>query len=229
MVGQVTQRVPGPPQNDGWYFRVRSDAAKPWHRRTGPRRASRKYAGALGYGLCYFTNPYNQTSVVRSSVAMRPGAWYGHGVYLQRHGGQHKKRGLGFDAERQDVGMAVQLAQWKRDGDPHMFKIMLSPDHVERVDLTAFTRSVMQAVAQDLGRPIEWMAIDHHNTRHDHVHVCLRGVDRNGQELRIHKDYLWMGIRHRAGEVLTLELGWRRGGTRTGKGMGAYPYPLRPA
>ena len=68
----------------------------------------------------------------------------------------------------------------------------------------------MREMEKDLGRPLQWVAIDHHNTDpHLHVHVCLRGRDRNGQELQIAKDYLWGGLMWRAGEVLTWMLGWK--------------------
>jgi hypothetical protein len=87
---------------------------------------------------------------------------------------------------------------------------MLSPDHATEIDLQAFTRQVMRVIEKDLGRGLEWVAIDHHNTHPRlHVHVCLRSVDREGHHIPIARDYLRGGITARAGEVLTLELGWK--------------------
>jgi hypothetical protein len=51
------------------------------------------------------------------------------------------------------------------------------------------------------------VAVNHHNTGHPHVHVIVRGKDDLGENLVINGDYLANGIRERASELTTLELG----------------------
>ncbi len=51
------------------------------------------------------------------------------------------------------------------------------------------------------------MAVDHYNTGHPHSHIIIRGKAEDGKELIIAKDYITHGIRARACEWLTLELG----------------------
>ncbi len=74
-------------------------------------------------------------------------------------------------------------------------------------DLTAHTRDLMKQVETDLGTKLDWVAVNHHNTGHPHVHVIVRGKDELGENLVINGDYLANGIRERASELTTLELG----------------------
>lgn len=59
----------------------------------------------------------------------------------------------------------------------------------------------------DLGTKLDWIAVDHHNTGHPHTHILLRGVTDDGKRLDIAGDYIAHGVRERASEVVTLELG----------------------
>jgi hypothetical protein len=51
------------------------------------------------------------------------------------------------------------------------------------------------------------VAVDHFNTGHPHSHVVVRGKDEFGKDLIIAQDYLTHGLRYRAQELATLELG----------------------
>jgi type IV secretory pathway VirD2 relaxase len=61
----------------------------------------------------------------------------------------------------------------------------------------------------DLGTKLDWVAVDHFNTAHPHTHIMLRGVDDTGQNLIIAREYIAHGIRERAAELVTLDLGPR--------------------
>jgi type IV secretory pathway VirD2 relaxase len=56
-------------------------------------------------------------------------------------------------------------------------------------------------------RSFDWAAVDHHNTGHPHSHVVIRGKDDLGKDLIIAQDYITDGVRIRAQERATLELG----------------------
>ena len=51
------------------------------------------------------------------------------------------------------------------------------------------------------------MAVDHYNTGHPHTHVILRGKDDYGHDLVIAREYITHGLRERASEIATLDLG----------------------
>jgi len=55
-------------------------------------------------------------------------------------------------------------------------RLMLSPSADEQPDdLWAFTRHVMGELEKEKGMTLHWVAVEHHNTDHPHVHVMLCG------------------------------------------------------
>lgn len=96
------------------------------------------------------------------------------------------------------------------DGDRHQFRFIVSAeDGSEYLDLKPFIRRLMTRMEEDLGTRLDWVAVDHFNTGHPHSHVVLRGVDDTGKNLIIAREYISHGIRERAAELATLDLGPR--------------------
>ena len=94
------------------------------------------------------------------------------------------------------------------DGDRHQFRIIVSPDDGDKLqDLTPFVRDLMQQMEKDLETKLDWVAVDHFNTGHPHAHIVIRGKDQDGHDLIMAQDYVTHGIRQRASELLTMELG----------------------
>jgi hypothetical protein len=67
----------------------------------------------------------------------------------------------------------------------------------------------MAQVAHDLRTPLDWVAVDHHDTRNPHSHIVIRGVDGHGDDLLIAREYIQHGIQQRAAELVALDLGPR--------------------
>jgi type IV secretory pathway VirD2 relaxase len=94
--------------------------------------------------------------------------------------------------------------------DRHHFRFIVSPEDAgELADVRAFTRELMADMAQDLGTKLDWVAVDHWNTDNPHIHILLRGKADDGRDLVIDKDYIRQGVRGRAEERVTMELGPR--------------------
>jgi type IV secretory pathway VirD2 relaxase len=94
------------------------------------------------------------------------------------------------------------------EGDRHQFRLIVSPDDgAELADLKPFIRDFMAKVESDLETKLDWIAVDHYNTGHPHTHIIVRGKDDTGQDLIMTKDYVSHGLRMRARELLTMELG----------------------
>ncbi len=92
--------------------------------------------------------------------------------------------------------------------DRHQFRFIVAPEDSERIeDMRGFTRDVMRQMQEDLGTRLDWVAIDHFNTGHPHSHVLIRGKEESGKDLIIAQDYITDGMRIRAQERVTLELG----------------------
>lgn len=148
-----------------------------------------------------------KTRVVRHTPRSAPLA--AHLNYLRRDGvtrDGEKARMFGPEIDADDV---KDFAERCKD-DRHHFRFIVSPDDaLEMTDLRNFTRELMTGVEKDLGTKLDWVAVDHWNTEHPHVHVILRGRADDGQDLVISRDYIKEGMRSRAQDLITQELGPR--------------------
>jgi type IV secretory pathway VirD2 relaxase len=115
----------------------------------------------------------------------------------------------GFSAEAIEVDIASKLQEWQQGGDPRLWKLIISPEFGERLDLQQLTRDVMGRVQADLHKSLEWVAVAHFNTEHPHVHVALRGLDASGEEFRLDREYVKNGLRSVAQHFATVQLGYR--------------------
>jgi len=130
-----------------------------------------------------------------------------HLRYLERDGvTKDGAKGQVYSAER-DVADGRAFLDRGRD-DRHQFRFIVSAeDGAELSDPRTTTRDLMQQMETDLGTKLDWIAVDHHNTGHPHTHILLRGVTEDGKILNIAGDYIAYGIRERASEIVTRELG----------------------
>ena len=131
----------------------------------------------------------------------------GHVRYLQRDGTTRDgERGRLYGADT-DVADGKAFTERGRE-DRHQFRFIVAPEDGDRLsNLRAFTRDVMRQMEEDLGTRLDWVAVDHFNTGHPHSHVLVRGRDDLGKDLIIAQDYITDGVRLRAQERATLELG----------------------
>jgi type IV secretory pathway VirD2 relaxase len=130
-----------------------------------------------------------------------------HLRYLERDGvTRDGERGKAYSAfENEADGKA--FVEGGRE-DRHQFRFIVAPeDATEMADLRGLTRDLMRQMESDLATRLDWIAVDHHNTGHPHTHIIVRGVLDDGRILNIAGDYIAHGIRHRASELVTLELG----------------------
>ena len=94
--------------------------------------------------------------------------------------------------------------------DRHHFRFIVSPDDaMDMADLRSFTSDLAGQMEKDLGTQLDWVAVDHWNTEHPHVHLIVRGLRDDGQDLVISRDYIKEGMRDRARDLITQELGPR--------------------
>ena len=96
-----------------------------------------------------------------------------------------------------------------RPSEERQYRLIVSPEDAADLDLTAYVCRLMARVEKDLGQPLEWAAVNHHDTEHPHAHIVLRGVDKDGRDVRFDRAYISNGLRWRAQELATLELGPR--------------------
>ncbi len=170
------------------FVRSRNLGGRGWsHRQTGARRVIVK-----------------SRSVRRAWMNGRAAA---HLRYIQRDGtSRNGERGQLYSATEDRADGDAFLDRGKEDR--HQFRFIVSPeDGADLGDLSGLTRDLMRQVEADLGTKLDWVAANHFNTGHPHVHVIVNGRDELGEDLVINGDYIAHGIRERASELVTLELG----------------------
>jgi type IV secretory pathway VirD2 relaxase len=184
--------------------------------RNAPGRAKvRSYQKGRGSvrSSTFAARPQLQRVAVRITYAKnkrKGGHWKAHGRYLEREGPQKEgEKALGFGCEGNDLQISQTLCQWEQTNDPHIFKIIISPEFGEKIDLQKHCREMVSQMETDLSTKLEWIAVEHFNTDNPHVHLCIRGRDEKGNPLQLSRDYIKMGARQRAAEVATAQLGYR--------------------
>jgi len=139
----------------------------------------------------------------------RSGSLGAHLGYLRRDGvtrDGEKARLFGPDTE--DASPKAFAERCEKDR--HHFRFIVSPeDAPELADLKGFSRELVSRMEKDLGTKLDWVGVDHWNTQHPHVHVIVRGVADDGGDLVISRDYIREGLRARAQDLVTQELGLR--------------------
>ncbi|WP_244443452.1 hypothetical protein [Bradyrhizobium sp. Ai1a-2] len=195
--------------------RVRQAAEK-----AGPRshRASQFSGGRIGRGhaqgamLAGRARGKRQRRVVIKARIVRikagdAGALRAHLRYVQRDGvTRDGEPGELYDANN-DRADGKDFTDRSAE-DRHQFRFIAAPeDSAELSDLKPFIRDLMHQMESDLGTKLDWVAADHFNTGHPHSHIVLRGKDDKGRDLVIARDYISDGLRARAADLITRELG----------------------
>lgn len=189
----------------GWSIALKSvlhyarNSAKSWKAASGgstsprPRRA------------------FSQRCAVRVTYSQNrtAGQWRAHGIYIARESAAGGRENAGFGDEEGGPEIASTLHQWQTSGDERIWKVILSPEFGERVDLERMTREVMRRSEKELGTSLEWVAVSHFNTKHPHVHLVIRGRRDDGIPLNLPREFVKQGLRSLAENVCTLQLGPR--------------------
>lgn len=132
-----------------------------------------------------------------------------HISYLERDGVTRDGRDARLFDQRGDDADRTAFAK-RCEEDRHHFRFIVSPeDATEIEDLRRFTRELLIDMEKDLGTKLDWVAVDHWNTDNPHIHILVRGVADDGSDLVIDRGYVSEGLRYRAEERATIELGPR--------------------
>lgn len=201
---------------------ARMEKARPgvFAKRSGARFSGARIGRGAGVAASFAhrTHPFAKFRARRVAVKIRSVRLGKNGLakarahlrYIQRDGAERDGTpGKLYGPARDAVDGAAFLEEGK--SDRHQFRIILSPEEAgELENLNSFTRDVMAAAQRDLGTRLDWVAVNHYDTDHPHVHVVVRGRADDGKDLVIARNYITHGFRGRAEERATLELGERR-------------------
>ena len=211
----------GRPRSSGHSERITRNILKATPR---PRASRSPWAGALtrrpvaelarGKGALYGLSPPTpgrRRVIVKMRIARHGtadlGAARAHLHYIQRDG-VTREGGPGqlYDREAEGIDSGDFLSAQKRD--TYQFRLIVAPEDGARLaELKPFVRDLMVRIEGDLHTKLEWVAVDHFNTGNPHTHIVIAGHDDRGKDLVIARHYISHGIRERAQDLVTLELG----------------------
>jgi type IV secretory pathway VirD2 relaxase len=144
--------------------------------------------------------------IIRMS-ASSAGALRAHLSYIRRDAANPEEdRGRVFNAASDDENAGAFAENAAKDR--HHFRFIVSPeDGPEMVDLKPFVRDLVGQMEEDLGTRLDWVAAVHDDTAHPHAHIVIRGRRDDGRDLVMPRAYISHGLRGRAEDLVTLELG----------------------
>lgn len=161
------------------------------------------------------TSPANPTQAAsRQRCAVRltysvnriAGHFAAHGRYLLRD----KATGTGIPyGSFGETPLIDALGDWQKAGDRRLFKVILSPEFGDRIDLNELSKEFVSRIERDLATKLQWAAVNHFNTDHPHIHLVIRGVDSAGNEVRFPAPYIKESLRAHAAAICTEQLGHR--------------------
>jgi hypothetical protein len=114
-----------------------------------------------------------------------------HINYIQFREGEDRGRGPRefFNEDKEHVlGRAIKerLDELEQRG-VQVHKFILSPG-IENVEMREYTREMMDNLSRSKGLDLEWYAVEHRNTEHQHAHVVVMGTDFNGRKVEFDRE-----------------------------------------
>lgn len=184
-------------------------------RGNGKAGATKAHRAGRGAGVRKAAGGRQQRVTVKARVQPSPrqgakAAMQRHIDYIQRHGvdkdgGDAQPFDKAGSLDREGTAAFVDRAA----EDRHSFRFIVSPERGGDMELEPYTRDLMAQMERDLGTKLDWVAVAHHDTDNAHVHIAVRGVDERGGDLVMSRDYISNGVRERARDLATRDLGYR--------------------
>lgn len=98
--------------------------------------------------------------------------------------------------------------EYRKNMTDKNFRIFLSPAS-NKVPLEALTKSFIDNLEMQTGYKLYWVAAEHYDTAHHHVHVLINGKDKNGRDVFFPPDMVKTFMRENAQNICTSLVGSR--------------------
>ena len=85
------------------------------------------------------------------------GQWRAHGRYITRDSVMQGHEAAAIGNQGEVVPSPEVLDRWQKAGDPRLWKMIISPEFGERIDLNRLTRDLMGKMEKDLNTRLEWL------------------------------------------------------------------------
>src|SRR5580704_15553539 len=117
------------------------------------RMSRKKRRGTSGGASARPRKRFNQRCAVRVIYSRNKtaGQWRAHGRYLMRESARGRSSApTAFTADQELADLSVTLGAWQKAGDERLFKLIISPEFGDRLDLQKLTRELMRRMEKDL-------------------------------------------------------------------------------
>lgn len=92
--------------------------------------------------------------------------------------------------------------------DKKFYRFIISPEK-NSIPLYSMVRTLMRKIEAASGYKLYWYGAKHTNTQHNHVHILINGIDKNGKQVIFGKKFISNTIRSFARDCCTNYLGLR--------------------
>lgn len=91
----------------------------------------------------------------------------------ERNVGDLERRALVGFVRRSVEAVPAPLLERKWSRVPAAYRFVVSPEDARGIDLRRLTREIMRQLEQDAGDLPPWIAAEHRNTAHAHIHIVM--------------------------------------------------------
>lgn len=117
------------------------------------------------------------------------------------------REGTGKNGNKTEL-YGTDIDEYKKNMVNKNFRIFLSPAN-SRVPLESLAKTFVKHLELQTGYRFYWMAAEHYNTDHPHVHLLINGKDKNGKDVFIPRDVVKTLMRESARNICTSLVGSR--------------------
>jgi hypothetical protein len=117
------------------------------------------------------------------------------------------KEGAGRSGGKPEL-YGTPLEQYRANMVKKNFRIFLSPAS-NTVPLSTLAKTFIKKLELQTGHTFYWVAAEHYDTAHHHVHILINGVDKKGEEIFFHPDLVKTFMRESARTICTSLVGGR--------------------
>lgn len=130
-------------------------------------------------------------------------------IYDKKNKKQVKNKPILFSNKEIEVDENY-IEKYTKRASSRFYKFIISPENQNLKDMKTFTRIFVKKMEAYFGRKFDWIASQHNDTGHTHVHLLINGIDKSGLPIdKFPKDFIKFGARKIARNVATEILGFR--------------------
>jgi hypothetical protein len=155
----------------------------------------------------YASKPTAQFCIVKTHVGYDKAT---HIKFIEEYLKQLNKKDVSEKPELFSDGTVTNefIDSYRKNMTDRHFKIIISPEN-QNVDIQALVKTLVKRMEAVMGKSFYWMAAVHTDTGHNHGHLLINGIDKNGDEVYLPPAFIKETMREMARQICTELAGTR--------------------